>query len=364
MLSQYLLSSSQEAEKKLSNDQRITRSQSNTKIEMANQETVTMNVTTPAVQLTPKSDRSNTASPKPTGSSQTKSSGSSQQLLGEILTELKFLRQEVKELSQNSGCKCQNRTKSESCNETTTQQTDLSVTRLIDAHKKIWNDLLTKRKMAFFNELKNNGKATIYENYLAREPPFIPKICREKDVIGQTSQEWLQLKKDRELANTSHNIEKMKTFAKHHAKVVEEVDEEIKKKFENQNVEIRDKIAQIWQSEVAVEENVSRDLWKKSKDHLEDLPNKVETQVENVAQDQRKDTSEDQRAQTRTQNKKKPKGRAAQLSPRYQNQVHSRGQSAPGVADPRKNSATGNFKTFKNKTSTNFRQANQLISPR
>ena len=47
-----------------------------------------------------------------------------------------------------------------------------------------WTNTLEKRKKAYYSYLVNDEKARIFEEYLTKEPIFIPKHCREKTVRG------------------------------------------------------------------------------------------------------------------------------------------------------------------------------------
>ena len=364
MFGQSLLSNSQGTEKQENSDQRTTRSQTNLRTDMQEDLTPSTGLVLPA-NLT-SVDRGTNDSPRQPRKS--KDSPGSAQLLGDILKELKLLREEVKDLKSRDQCSCQGGRKQCDSETTSSKQIDITVTRLIDGQKKMWTDLLNRRKTSYYNQLKNAEKAEVYEQYLTREPPFIPKICREKDVAGQTSEEWLELKKKRELDNTRHNIDKMKTFAKHHEKSTKELDDLIKLKFENQSEEIKEKVFQVWHSEVVVEENVSKDLWKKNKKFLEELPLKEEqmTSENNV---QHEDVISDQGNQwTTVQRKKTP--RSTQISPRYQQKSDARGNtsrvdSGRDTATPSVNSQGNKNQNLKNnqrkrvESSRNFRQKRQ-----
>ena len=84
----------------------------------------------------------------------------SAQFLSEILEELKSLRMEVKELRGQSNCQCKCQCQNNETGETNSN-VDGSVTRLLQNHSKIWKDSLQKRKIVYYNKLKNDEKADI-----------------------------------------------------------------------------------------------------------------------------------------------------------------------------------------------------------
>lgn len=242
----------------------------------------------------------------------------STQFLSEILEELKLLRKEVKESRAESKCKCQCQCQTETESGETSHNIDASVTRLIQSHNKIWNDSLQKRKMTYYNKLQNEEKANIFEEYLAKDPPYIPDICKEKDVVGQTSEEWLKMKKEKEISNTKHNIDRMRVFAKHHEEKLEEIDATIIENFEHQTEEVKNKIKKIWQTEVKVEENVSRDIWKKKKEFLKSRPDEDKP---SPSEEQRQNDAISTEARRKTTNKKNQKNIKAAPRNQQHNQV-------------------------------------------
>ena len=149
------------------------------------------------------------------------------------------------------------------------------VSRIKELNKKEWTTALNERKFAFFSALRNEEKAIIFEEFLTRDPPFIPKHCREKDIKGwQESNEWKSLKQSREEANLKHEIIKMKTFAETHRKKVEHIDESFFNRFSHLDDNIVENLKSIWKKDTTTEEQVSRDLWQKRKSFLTNLPEK------------------------------------------------------------------------------------------
>ena len=81
----------------------------------------------------------------------------------------------------------------------------------------------------FFNGLKNYEKSQIYEEFLKKQPPYIPNWCREKNYGEHTvdDEEWDEIKKDREVQNVRHAIRKMTAMVKTHQKKINEADKKI-----------------------------------------------------------------------------------------------------------------------------------------
>ena len=264
------------------------------------------------------------------------------QLLSDILNELRLLRKEVNESKKENHCTCQCQ-KTVSNNEEPKTTNDPSVTRIIENHSKLWKETLQKRKFAFYNHLKNEQKAAIYEDYLTKTPPFIPDVCKEKDIPGQSSEEWVKLKNEREIANIVHNVEKMRAFANQHKKNIEDLDTSIATNFNHQNEEVKNKIMDLWKAEVQVEENVSKDIWKKKKEFLSSLPEKKDKESSRENGNEAPSVTNtwtlvERKKPPRNRNRKSPRGNEVRVG------VETTSESVPQTRTSPRNWGQNNYK--------------------
>ena len=154
---------------------------------------------------------------------------------------------------------------------------ELDVSRIKELNEKHWASSLNERKHLFFSALRNEEKAAIFEDFLSREPPFIPRSCREKDIKGwQNSKEWQKLKQSREEENMKHNIAKMKTFADAQKKKIEDIDTTFMDRFSHLSANVLEHLKTMWAKDTATEEEVSRSIWQGKKKFLLSLPDKKE----------------------------------------------------------------------------------------
>ena len=225
--------------------------------------------------------------PKASNQTGAKTTVSSTRVLLDILSELKMMRpaieelpalkQELRDLKQSfekmsTELKCMNAAnKSVAIKEDINVEVDVS--KIKELNDKYWKNALNERKNAFFSAMKNEEKASIFEGFLTREEPFIPRSCREKDIKGwQDSDQLNALKKSREIENTRYNIEKMKTFAETHKKKLEQIEKTFLEKFSHLSEDVLNNLKTLWKKDTAFEEEVSRDIWQEKKTFLMSLP--------------------------------------------------------------------------------------------
>ena len=277
----------------------------------------------------------------------TRDQPSSNNLLSEMLRELKSLNTKFDELREFVEANLPN-TVQVSLPQTT--QCKIEVDRIISIHSKIWNDTLSKRKRDFFNHLKNSEKAKIYEQYLNNEPTFIPKCCKETKIKGQTSDEWIRLNNEREISNVNHEIQIMKTFALQHKESFEECDASIMEVFTHFPQEKVNQIREVWMTEVKTEEQVSKSIWKKKAEFLTSLPERP--------QEERADGIN---AQEQPISSKPSRNNPNHRNNRTQQASNKRRQS-PRDRKPRKSPDQMQFGLDQNKNSDTNRLKNRPIS--
>lgn len=222
-----------------------------------------------------------------------KSPSNSSRLLAEILQEIKIQTQTLAKLQTEV-----NNIK-DTLEKKPKEEDDINdVSFIIKANYKLWQDTLKRRNTAFFNGLKNFEKSKYYEEYLKRDPPYIPRNCREK-IFGthtQGNEEWKLITSEREIDNVKHSIKKMTAMAKTHQKTIDETDNKIKETFEHLPEPQRNQIWIAWEKEIKAGESANRAAWTPKGEFFRDLPDKEETD---------EDKAEDN--QQRTERKPRPK---------------------------------------------------------
>ena len=215
-----------------------------------------------------------------TSTRRTQQAVSTSNLLTDILKEMKALNTKIERLTEitlERQDTIQQRQREEDM--TNSPQRDVDITRLISIQDKTWKDTMNKRKRAYFDFYKNEEKAKLYEEYLNRATPFIPRSCKEKDIPGQVGEEWQNIKKEREVSNTRHQVDRMKAFARQHQSKVQELDDSIVALFTHLPQDTLNRIKNTWATEAKLEENVSQEMWKKKKDFLSKLPDRTEEET-------------------------------------------------------------------------------------
>lgn len=221
-------------------------------------------------------------------------SSTSAMLLGEILAEIqnqtRALEANFNQLNSKVDklIECQESNKRTVNVETKEKESDIISSQ---SKSKYWTETLAKRTRLYNNFWKNSSKAEIYQQYLSLDPIFIPKICKEKEVLGQTSDEWKALQDEREISNIKHSIQKMRTFAQQAKDKLEELDKNFIDTFTDLPTETKQKIEDTWRFDVKNSEDNAKVHWSLNKDFLEKLPFKPKKENEDITRDKRKDTT-------------------------------------------------------------------------
>ena len=139
--------------------------------------------------------------------------------------------------------------------------------------------ILNSRKLNYYNKIRCDGIASIYRNFLEKEPPFIPRKFREA-VTNNMSEQQQNRKKKLEIQRLTYEIEHLEELKEKHHKGLEETDLEIKEELAKEDDPvIRQSIKENWYARIQEEEEKSNTIWEKKKRFFENLPSQQEKQV-------------------------------------------------------------------------------------
>ena len=135
----------------------------------------------------------------------------------------------------------------------------------IETPKLDWKKKMNQRKFAFYDALKNNSIAEIYEKALNSENVKIPKKLF-KNPVSQHSTQEKELRKEMCLKNCEYEIKRLKLVADIKNKVVKEIDDEISDFYNaHYNSEEGDRRKHRWREMVEGEEQTSKVIWQKKR---------------------------------------------------------------------------------------------------
>jgi len=126
-----------------------------------------------------------------------------------------------------------------------------------------WARLLNERKQHFWNYLRFQNTAVIYETWLGKEDPVLPRKFQVKQIPGE-HQEDIFIRTENALRNFEVEIKLLKNKANRHEKKYTDVDKHTNEilisKFNNQ---ILESLQQLWTEECRKEEEKSIGIWEK-----------------------------------------------------------------------------------------------------
>lgn len=139
---------------------------------------------------------------------------------------------------------------------------------------KMWRSSLNRRKIIYYNAIRSNTVATIYNSFLSSEEIFIPKKFREK-VTKQDSQEQMKIKKELSIQKLQAQIKIMEIKTIQYTKKYQEIDEELLKNIKESSPErFQHSLFDLWKSDCQKEEEKSIKILQKKKEWLTNLPEK------------------------------------------------------------------------------------------
>ena len=157
----------------------------------------------------------------------------------------------------------------------------------------------------------------------------------------------------------------MRIFAKGHKEKLDEYDKAIIENFAHQSEEVKTKIKNIWETEVGVEENVSRDIWKKKKEFLKSLPDKDNSI--SVEQDQNNGTTTPWKTASYKKNQRNRKNGSQNNQGQVRAAVNSSNNNKQGPQTQLSSNSSNNWRPLQNSrpkqnfATSNFRQGRHRI---
>ena len=137
---------------------------------------------------------------------------------------------------------------------------------------------LQTRKLAYYNQLKSGGIASIYKSFLEQQPSFSPSKFREGKIPGKTEARRDSRNKI-EVMKVTMEIEGLEEECSKHQSKIEETEREVEEiigKYDDP--EYRQELKEHWITKVKMEEDISGKIWKKKEKNFRELLNKEEVQ--------------------------------------------------------------------------------------
>ena len=131
-----------------------------------------------------------------------------------------------------------------------------------------WQQLLSKRKHAYYNKIRSEGIMNVYTGFLAKNPPFIPAKFREKLYPGITNKQR-ENKNKLEKMRVEMEIDHLNEQKEKNQEILEEIEADIKAKILTVDEPVaRQSIKEKWIAEISKEEKKSMKTWDKKKNFL------------------------------------------------------------------------------------------------
>ncbi|CAG2250860.1 unnamed protein product [Mytilus edulis] len=154
----------------------------------------------------------------------------------------------------------------------------------------LWKRKLNERKQNFWNFLKSQNTVIIYETWLGKEMPVIPRKLRPKTIPGEHTDD-INIRRENAIRNFEVEIKLLKNKANRYEHNYKKMDEEMYETFVAKfNAEITESINNLWRSDCEKEEIKSVQIWERKQlwleeyeDHFGDLfVTEENTQVDNA----------------------------------------------------------------------------------
>ena len=132
----------------------------------------------------------------------------------------------------------------------------------------VWRKSLNERKQAYWNYLKFTNTSVIYDTWLGKEQPVLPRKYRPNVIPGEHNDDK-EIRKENAIYAFEADIKimnKSRRYEESFLKIDEEMIEIIKRKSLG---EVCEKVIEIWRTECEKEETVSADIWMKKQVWLE-----------------------------------------------------------------------------------------------
>ena len=91
----------------------------------------------------------------------------------------------------------------------------------------MWGNLLTQRKIVFFNALKSEETAKIYKEFMKRDEIFIPRKFKEKITPQDTEEQEKKIKANLNLMKLKAQTEILEDKTTHYTTKYQEINPEL-----------------------------------------------------------------------------------------------------------------------------------------
>lgn len=200
--------------------------------------------------------------------------------------------------------------------------------RMKKRNLRMWNNLLNRRKLAYFNAIKNKETAKIYKSFIEMEEIFIPRKFREK-INSQDTEKQKQIKNTLSLTKMQAQIEIQEDKTIHFTKKYTEIDNKLFTKIKELcPKETHRFLSELWESKCKKEEEKSLNILERKITWLKALPEKEKLENETKP---KKTVQTHQKTQYSTQNnhqqiQRKPPNRVKNPNTYYHTQTDVQGK--------------------------------------
>lgn len=139
----------------------------------------------------------------------------------------------------------------------------------------LWKKTLNDRKLAYYNKIRCQSTASIFEGFLERDPVFIPNKFKETLLITD-SQMVVDRKMEMNIQKMKNEIASLKEKAIKYSSIIDSCETTIQTEIISKcdAHKVCQKLTEIWLADVSREEVKSKVLWSKTESWWKDLPNK------------------------------------------------------------------------------------------
>ena len=137
-----------------------------------------------------------------------------------------------------------------------------------------WRDLQNKRHQAYFNSIRDASQSEIYQQFLARTPPYVPQKHRIKDIPNEPQNER-DIRLERCIEDLRMEINLLKERSKTQEAKYKSFDSKALNIIDTKHTGIiNEKLKEKWAEETSSREIKAQESWAKKKEFLMKLPEK------------------------------------------------------------------------------------------
>ena len=127
-----------------------------------------------------------------------------------------------------------------------------------------WQDSLKQRRKSHWNYIKNENKASLYEEFLKQSPEYLPLKFRPKRIPNE-SESATNARIQQAQQSFKASIVVLKTYASDHLKKRDEVDKHIMELLASNadNIDEKSTLIEWWNNDTTKEEAISAQMWER-----------------------------------------------------------------------------------------------------